>query len=199
MTIDVNVQKIDEDFLEEIDEIMEDTMVQMFFLQPRDAEALEAAKEAAEAYSALFYAIPAALAEQADNNCIGVYVTAPSELTAAAGKPLFIDEDDLTPALETALAEGGYKGIVLNAKKAHEGLSGFYLALGPSNIDAFDSDTLSTISMNRIVLQSGFPDNGFDAIYTTVKTISDALFRPEQSIIARATKHTLELAGFRGR
>lgn len=36
MTIDVNVKATNDDFLDEIDEIIEDTMVQIFFLQPED-------------------------------------------------------------------------------------------------------------------------------------------------------------------
>jgi hypothetical protein len=53
------------------------------------------------------------------------------------------------------------------------------------------------MNMDRIVLQSGYPEHGFETIFGAVKVISDAMFRPEQSIVARATKSSLELLGFR--
>ncbi|MGE4473274.1 MAG: hypothetical protein AB7D20_10790, partial [Sulfuricurvum sp.] len=85
----------------------------------------------------------------------------------------------------------------LNATSANNALENFYVSLGAGTIGSFDTETLSALSMDRIVLQSNYPDHGFDEIFSTVKVISDAMFRPEQSIIARATKSSLELFGFR--
>lgn len=199
MTIDVNLKATDDDFLDEIDEIIEDTMVQMFFLQPSDAAQLEKAKADAADYASIFYAVPLSLRSEADANCVGYRVTASRELQEAplTDKPLFIDEKDLDPSLHTLLIEGGYRGIILNATHPHDALERFFIALGPSNIDAFDAKALSELPMDKIVLQSAYPDCGFDEIFTAVKTVSDAMFRPEQSIIARATKHTLALTGFK--
>jgi len=199
MTIDVNVKATDEDFLDEIDEIIEDTMVQMFFLQPEDAEALEKAKEDAEAYSAIFYAAPLALEQQTDAKCIGYRVSNADELRAASqtGKPLFIRETDLDVPLRELLIARGEKGVILDATQAHDDLENFFIAIGPANVGTFDHDVLAALPMDRIMLQSGYPDHGFDEIFGTVKTISNAMFRPEQSIIARATKHTLALTGFK--
>ena len=199
MTIDVNVKATNDDFLDEIDEIIEDTMIQMFFLQPEDGEALEKAKEDAGEYSALFYAAPLSLGMQTDANCIGYRVKNAAELAdaPALGKPLFIEESDLDDALRALLAERGEKGVILNATHTHDDLENFYLAIGPANVEAFDHEALAALSMDRIMLQSGFPDYGFDEIMPTVKAISNAMFRPEQSIIARATKHALALTGFK--
>ena len=199
MTIDVNVKAADADFLEEIDEIIEDTMVQMFFLQPEDAAALEKAKEGAEEYSALFYAVPLALRDAADANCVGYRIKSAGELkdSATLDKPLFIDESDLDDALEALLIEREESGFILNATRAHDRLERFFIAIGPSNVGAFAPEVLAALSMDKIALQSGYPDHGFDEIFPAVKRISDAMFRPEQSIIARATKHTLGLTGFK--
>lgn len=199
MTIDVNVNDIDEATLEDIDEIIEDTMVQMFFLQPKDAAQLASAKAVCAEHEPFFYAAPATLAESADANCIGYRVSVPEDLTseAIADKPLFVEESDLDEAMTAALKNAEAKGIVLDAVQPHETLESFYLAIGPGNVKAFNSEALSGISMDRIALQSGFPDHGFDEIFGAVKTVSDALFRPEQSIIARATKQTLHLTGFK--
>jgi hypothetical protein len=199
MTIDVNVKATNDDFLDEIDEIIEDTMIQMFFLQPEDEEALEKAKEDAGEYSALFYAAPLSLAEQTDANCIGYRLKSADELKAApaSDKPLFIDEADLDDALQALLAERGARGVILNATHAHDALENFYVAIGPANVGAFDHEVLASISMDKIMLQSGFPEHDFEEIMPAVKTISNAMFRPEQSIIARATKHALALTGFK--
>ncbi|WP_345969264.1 hypothetical protein WCX72_07800 [Sulfurimonas sp. HSL1-6] len=199
MTIDVNVKATNEDFLDDIDEIIEDTMVQIFFLQPEDEAALEKAKEEAEEYTALFYTAPLSLGEQSDAKCVGYRVKNADELRAApkAGKPLFVDEADLDDALRALLIERGDQGVILNATQAHEELEQFFIAIGPSNVNAFDHEVLAGLSMDKIMLQSGFPEHGFDEIFPAVKTISDAMFRPEHSIIARATKHALSLAGLK--
>ncbi|MDM5270802.1 hypothetical protein PGH07_01270 [Sulfurovum sp. zt1-1] len=199
MTIDVNVEYTTEDFLDEIDEIIEDTMIQMFFLQPKNENELEKAKEDAEEYSALFYAIPLSFKDEIDANCIGYRIESASQLQdlPQLDKPLFIDEsiiDDETVAL---LKERKEQGIILNATHAYESLENFFVALGAENIDSFDEEVLASLSMDKIVLQSGFPKHDFDDIYTSVKKFSNALFRPEESIVARATKHTLQLTGFK--
>lgn len=199
MTIDVNVTAIDDDFREEIDEIIEDTMVQMFFLHPQDTEALQSAKEDAAAYTALFYVAPASLKYETDAGCVGYRIKNSDELAQVAdsGKALFIDEADLDDALTAALVAQGHAGIILNATQPHETLERFCVAIGPSGASAFDTEALSGLSMDRIVMQSGYPSHDFDEIMSAAKTISDAMFRPEQSIIARATKQTLALTGFK--
>lgn len=197
MTIDVNLHHTDEDFFDNLDEIIEDTMVQMFILHPSTMAELEDSKKVAAKYESIFYSIPLRLQHEADENCVAFSIQSDedSALLPATGKPVVIDESRLNDAIVYALGE--CKGIILNATREHTALSNFYLALGAENIGAFDSDTLSGMSMDQIVLQSSYPRHGFEEISGAVKAISDAMFRPEQSIIARATKSSLELFGFR--
>lgn len=197
MTIDVNLHHADEDFFDNLDEIMEDTMVQMFILHPSDSAEITSAKEIAREYGSIFYSVPLHLQHEADENCVAFSILCDEDsvLLPADGKPVVIDESRLSDAIVYALGE--CRGIVLNATREHTALTNFYLALGAENIGAFDSDSLSSLSMDRIVLQSSYPKYDFDAITAAVKVISDAMFRPEQSIIARATKSSLELFGFR--
>ncbi|WP_345980460.1 hypothetical protein [Sulfurimonas sp. HSL3-2] len=199
MTIDINVKETTEEFLDDIDEIIEDTMIQMFFLQPKDAAALEKAKADAQEYSAIFYAAPLSLKDSVDVNCVGFSIKESEELQdqPSLDKPLFIEESDLNDRMLAQLITRGDKGFVLNATHAHEGLENFFVAIGPANVGEFDPEVLSSLSMDKIVLQSSYPDHDFEEIFSTVKTLSDALLRPEQSIIARATKHTLNLSGFK--
>lgn len=197
MTIDVNLHHTDEDFFDNLDEIMEDTMVQIFILHPADMLEITSAKEIAGKYGSIFYSIPLHLQHEADENCVAFSIqnNEDSALLPVADKPIIIDESRLNDAIVYDLSI--CKGVVLNATREHTGLSNFYLALGAENIGAFDADTLSGLNMDQIVLQSSYPKHNFEAITTTVKVISDAMFRPEQSIIARATKSSLELFGFR--
>jgi len=197
MTVDVNVKSADEAMLEDLDEIMEDAMVQLFVLQPRDREALEAARETASEYEALFYCAPLSLRNETDANCVAYFLDDASGLEEGLDKPLFVNDADLDDGLIARLVQGGYRGVILDATRDYEPLEAFHLALGPGNVERFGSEALNALSMDRIVLQSGYPDAGFDAIYPSVKKISDAMFRPEQSIIARATKSSLVLLGFR--
>ncbi len=198
MTIDINVTILDENFFDDIDDIMEDTMVQMFILHPKDQVALETAKEQAAEHSAVFYSVPLDLIAEADDNCIGINLNASSILDSSnvAGKTLFIDENDLNDTTIQALSDKTVKGVILNATNPHPELEHLHLSIGPDTVKQFGAEALNTLSMDRFLLQSGYPDNDFEAIYTTVKTISDAMFRPEQSLVARATKHSLQLLGF---
>jgi hypothetical protein len=197
MTIDVNLHHADEDFFDNLDEIMEDTMVQMFILHPADMAELEHSKKVSQEYGSIFYSIPLSLHHEADENCVAFSIKSDedSALLPVSGKPIMIDESRLNDAIVYDLS--GCKGVILNATREHSALSNFHLALGAENIGAFNTDTLSSLSMDQIVLQSSYPKYGFEEITMTVKVISDAMFRPEQSIIARATKSSLELFGFR--
>ncbi len=199
MTIDVEVKKLDEAFLDDIDEIMEDTMVQLFIVHPKTAEEVEEVQEEAQSHNSIFYALPTSLHTMEESKCIGYSVTDPAELDGILGKGkiIFIDERDLSDPIIEKLQDTALKGIILNATSSHPELEHFHLALGPESVKTFDSEMLNALSMDRIVLKSGYPEFGFDTLMETAKTISDAMFRPEQSIIARATKSTLELCNLR--
>lgn len=177
MTIDVNVEYTTEDFLEEIDEIIEDTMIQMFFLQPKNEEELEKAKEDAEEHNAIFYAAPLSLKDEIDANCIGYRVQSTSQLQnlPQLDKPLFIDETNLDDETVALLKERKEQGIILNATDTYDSLENFFVALGAENIDRFDTEALASLSMDKIVFQSGFPTHEFDGLYTTAKDLRSTL------------------------
>lgn len=197
MTIDVNLKHADEEFFDNLDDIIEDTMVQMFILHPKTSEEVEQAKSRSAEVGSLFYSVPLSLHDMGDENCVAFSVSSAADkaLLPASGKPLIIDEIDLDDA--TAAMLSGSKGIILNATHEYPALEGFLLSIGASNVKAFESGVLAGLDMDRIVLHSGYPEYGFEEIFGAVKVISDAMFRPEQSIIARATKSSLELFGFR--
>jgi len=197
MTVDVYVQSIDEAFLDDIDEIIEDTMVEMFIIHPRLKHEIEEVKEHAKEFNSIFYCAPLSLKDTCDERCVAYYVDDYSLLDTDISLPLFVDADTLESANKQQLIKGGFKGIILNASTLYEEMENFFVAIGPSNISAFDMAVLANASMDTFVLQSAYPQNDFDSIFESVKQISGAMFRPEQSIISRATLHSLTLFGFK--
>ncbi|MFZ2888933.1 hypothetical protein [Sulfuricurvum sp.] len=196
MTIDVNLCRADETFLADIEEIMEDTMVQMFILHPKTISEIEEAQEIADEYESIFYSVPLSLQDNAGSKCVAYSISSEADsMLLPIEKPIVIDAELLDDEMITKL--GGSRGIILNPTREYTALEGFYLAMGIGNVRAFETETLSQMSMDKIVLQSTYPNHGFEEIMECVKVISNAMFRPEQSIIARATKSSLELFGFR--
>lgn len=199
MTIDVNVKQLDDRFLDDIDEIIEDTMVQIFIVHPISQEEIESVKHEAMQQNSIFYTVPYKLRESASQKCIGYTIDANDlfDIEQLQDKVVFIDEADLTPDMITKLQDPSIKGIILNPTTDHHELGDFLLSFGTDTLDHFDTEVLGTLSMDHLVLQSGYPDNTFDTLHETAKKISDVMFRPEHSIIARATKSSLELFGLR--
>ena len=199
MIIDVNLKQLDSEFLEDIDEIIEDTMVQIFVVHPSTQEEIESVKDEAEQHNSIFYTVPYRFRDDASHKCLGYKVGANDlvETEPFKEKVVFIEEADLTSKMITKLQDQSVKGIILNSTSEHQELEHFLLSFGVDTLDHFDTEKLSELSMDRLVLQSGYPDNDFETLPETAKKISDVMFRPEHSIIARATKSTLELFGLR--
>jgi hypothetical protein len=196
MTIDVNLYRADEEFIDNIDEIIEESMGQIFILHPSSVLEINEIKELADEYESIFYSVPLHLRSEADSRCVAYSIKDERDIALLMGdKSIMIDESVLTESLIASLGE--YRGIILNATQEYPSLPNFLLAIGTGNVGMFDIESLNKMSMDRIVLQSTYPEYGFEGITSAVKVISDAMLRPEQSIIARATKSSLELFGFR--
>lgn len=199
MTIDVNVKQLDDEFLDDIDEIIEDTMVQIFIVHPSTQEEIESVKEEAMQHNSIFYTVPYRLKESASEKCVGYTLDADDsiDIEKLKEKVVLIDEADLTQELISKMKDPSLRGIILNPTSEHQELEHFLLSFGMDTCNHFDDEVLSTLSMDRLVLQSGYPDYNFESLHETAKKISDIMFRPEHSIIARATKSSLELFGLR--
>ena len=199
MTIDVNVKQLDSEFLEDIEEIIEDTMVQIFVVHPSTPEEVESVQSEAMQHNSIFYTVPYKLKQSDLQKCIGYNVVADDQIDTSElkDKVVFIEESDLTPKMITTLKDPSIKGIILSPTSEHQELEHFKLSFGVDTLDHFDTQKLGKLSMDRLVLQSSYPDNGFETLHETAKKISDVMFRPEHSIIARATKSALELFGLR--
>lgn len=197
MTVDVNVLKADEDFLDEIDEIIEDTMVQIFVLRSSNAEELEDVKESVTQHNALFYYAPIKYINDVDEKCVGFLVANEEEAKLAKEKVIYVEASSLTPDIIEILSKNNSKGIILNAAKVYPELENFFICINPANINKFEDGVIAELPMNKIVLASSYPNFGFDEIFLLSKKISDKNFRPDQSIISEATKNALILFGFK--
>jgi len=195
MIIDVNVSECDDAFVENIEDIIEDTMVQMFVLHPKDEKSLQKVQKLSSKYNYVFYSVTSELMDQADHKCVGVFISKPSELKSIEDHVVIVDETNLDTTMKRELVI--HKGIILNATKAHDDLVNFYVSVGPGNVDEFDKSELKDLEMDKIVLQSNYPKYDFDDIYTSAEVISAATFRSEMSIAAEATKNTMKLFSLR--
>jgi hypothetical protein len=191
MTIDVHISEYDDAFIDNIEDIVEDTIVGMFVLHPKDLNSLEKIQELSEEYHNIFYAVPSELLNKTCEKCVGVVVSKTHELESLDQHVVMIEETNLDETFSKALQK--HKGIVLNATKSHETLENFFVSISPNSVDLFDKDELKKLSMKRIALQSNYPKYEFDDVYTTVEKISHVMFRSEQSITLEATKNTLQL------
>lgn len=193
MTIDVNVLNADEAFLDDIDEVIEDTMVQIFLLRSSNESELESVKAKAARHNALFYYAPIALREKTDSKCLAFLVQNKQELQLDCDKPIYIDAEILNENAIASLKASKQKGVILNATKTYPELENFYICLTNKNVGIFEEGLIEKLPLERLVLSSDYPEYGFEEIFTLSKKISDKNFRPDPSIIAAATKNCLNL------
>jgi len=195
MIVDVNVSECDDAFLKNIEEIIEDTMVQMFVLHPKDEQSLKKVQKLTEDHKFIFYTVPTKLIDKADQKCVGVSISSYIELENMQDYVIMVDEANLDNEMKRVLMI--HKGIILNATKPHDELKNFYISIGPGNVDNFDRKALKNLPMDKIVLQSNYPKHEFDDIYTSTEVISAITFRSEMSIAAEATKNAMKLFALR--
>src|SRR5437763_816100 len=113
MTIDVNLYRADEEFIDNIDEIIEESMVQMFILHPSTLDEINETKELAEEYTSIFYSLPLHLRSEADSHCVAFSIKDDKDIILlTSDKPIMVDESVLTESLIISLGE--YRGIILN-------------------------------------------------------------------------------------
>jgi hypothetical protein len=197
MTVDVNVNDADEIFLEDIEEIIEDTMVQIFLLRSSNEKELQSVQRKVKHHNSLFYYAPATCTELIDEKCKGLLVENSEEINLCKDKALYVEETDLTPQMIKSLVEHKSKGIILNATKTYPELKNFFICITPQNIESFQEGVIAKLPMSKIVLSCNYPTNNFDELFLLSKQISDKNFRPDQSIISEATKNALILFGFK--
>ena len=199
MVLDMNIELsgIDEEFLENLAELIEDTRVEYFIINPRNKEDLQKAQELCAEVERFKYTLPVEFKSLQDKNCVAIRITKAKELTFVEDKPLVIDSKDLTDEFIELLNKSDIKGVILDAKQSDNKLENFAYSISFDSLNNWTKKGITDTDYNKIALQSDYPKHSYDELFDVLlKNISDLTFRAEQTIAAGGTRTILKTFGF---
>ena len=199
MVLDMNIELagIDEEFLENFAELIEDTRVEYFIINPRSKEDLQRTQELCEEFERFKYTLPIEFKDLKDENCVAMRITKAQELTLVEDMPVVIDSNDLNDEFIDELNKSGIKGVILDAKESDNRLVNFAYSVSHDSLNNWTKKGITDTDYNRIALQSDYPKYSYDELFDVLlKNISDLTFRAEQSIAAGGTRTVLKTFGF---
>ena len=199
MVLDMNIELsgIDEEFLENLAELIEDTRVEYFIINPRNKEDLQKAQELCEEIQRFKYTLPVEFKNLQDKNCVAIRIIKAQELALVENKPLVIDTKDLTDEFIELLNKSGIKGVILDAKESDNRLENFAYSISFDSLNNWTKKGITDTDYNKIALQSDYPKHSYDELFDVLlKNISDLTFRAEQTIAAGGTRTILKTFGF---
>ena len=199
MVLDMNIELagIDEEFLENFAELIEDTRVEYFIINPRNKEDLQRTQELCEEFERFKYTLPMEFKDLKDENCVAMRITKAQELALVEDMPVVIDSNDLNDEFIDELNKSGIKGVILDAKESDNRLVNFAYSVSHDSLNNWTKKGITDTDYNRIALQSDYPKYSYDELFDVLlKNISDSTFRAEQSIAAGGTRTVLKTFGF---
>lgn len=199
MVLDMNIELagIDEEFLENFAELIEDTRVEYFIINPRSKEDLQRTQELSEEFERFKYTLPIEFKDLKDENCVAMRITKAQELALVEDMPVVIDSNDLNDEFIDELNKSGIKGVILDAKESDNRLVNFAYSVSHDSLNNWTKKGITDTDYNRIALQSDYPKYSYDELFDVLlKNISDLTFRAEQSIAAGGTRTVLKTFGF---
>lgn len=199
MVLDMNIELagIDEEFLYNLAELIEDTRVEYFIINPRSKEDLEKTQELCEEFERFKYTLPIEFKNQKDKNCVALRITKPEELNLVEDLPLVIDSHNLNDEFINILNNSAIKGVILDAKESDNRLVNFAYSISFDSLNNWTKKGITDTDYNRIALQSDYPKHSYDELFDVLlKNISDLTFRAEQTIAAGGTRTILKTFGF---
>ena len=199
MVLDMNIELagIDEEFLENFAELIEDTRVEYFIINPRSKEDLQRTQELCEEFERFKYTLPIEFKDLKDENCVAMRITKAQELALVEDMPVVIDSNDLNDEFIDELNKSGIKGVILDAKESDNRLVNFAYSVSHNSLNNWTKKGITDTDYNRIALQSDYPKYSYDELFDVLlKNISDSTFRAEQSIAAGGTRTVLKTFGF---
>lgn len=199
MVLDMNIELsgIDEEFLENLAELIEDTRVEYFIINPRNKEDLQKAQKLCEEIQRFKYTLPVEFKNLQNKNCVAIRITKAQELALVDNIPLVIDSKDLNDEFIELLNKSGIKGVVLDAKESDNRLLNFAYSISFNSLNNWTKKGITDTDYNKIALQSDYPKYSYDELFDVLlKNISDLTFRAEQSIAAGGTRTVLKTFGF---
>jgi len=198
MIFDMNIklEGIDEEFLEDFDELIEDTRVEYFLINPNNIDELKKSQELCSEYIRFKYTTPTEFRELRDKNCVAIKIKEIGELDLIDNMPIVIDSDRLSDELIDSINKTDIRGVVLDAKESDTKLPNFAYALSHNSLKKWSKKGITDIDYNQLALQSDYPDYSYEELIDVhLKEISDLTFRAEQIIASSGTRTLLKTFG----
>ncbi|MDC7244129.1 MAG: hypothetical protein PQJ44_09625, partial [Sphaerochaetaceae bacterium] len=80
LDMNINLDGINEEFLENFEELIEETRVEYFIINPSTKEEIEKTKELCTQYERFKYSLPIEFLDYQDKNCIAIKISSHNEL-----------------------------------------------------------------------------------------------------------------------
>ncbi len=194
MVLDMNIalEGIDEDFLEELEELIEDTRVEYFIINPTTKEELEKTQNICNEYERFKYTLPIEFKDKKDKNCMALRITESSELVLVNNMPVVIHSENINDTFIDILNDKGIRGVILNAQESDNRLINFAYSISHNSLKKWTKKGLTDTDYNKLALQSDYPTYSYDELFDSLlKEMSDLTFRAEQTIAAGGTRTVL--------
>lgn len=194
MILDMNIklEGINEEFLEDLDELIEDTRVEYFIINPITQDEINKTKSICNESQRFKYSLPIEFKDQKDANCIALKISNPSEVALIQDSPIIVSSKDIDDDFIETLNESGIKGVVLESKESDNRLINFTYSISHDSLQEWTKSGITETDYNKLALQSDYPSHSYDDLIDgLLKDISDLTFRAEQTIAAGGTRTIL--------
>lgn len=198
MILDMNIKLdgIDEEFLEELDELIEDTRVEYFIINPKTKDELQKTQDICIENERFKYTLPIKFKDIKDKNCIALSLAQVEELDFIDALPLVIESCKLDDEFIRILNDKGIKGVILDAKESDNRLNNFAYSISQKSLKQWSKKGITDTDFNKLALQSDYPTQSYDDfLEVMLKEISELTFRAEQTIAAGGTRTVLKTFG----
>jgi hypothetical protein len=192
LDMNINLVGIDEEFLDELDDFIEDTRVEYFIINPKTKDELDKTQKISTKYQRFKYTLPIEFKDNIDKNCMAIRINQVDELDSIDDFPLVIDSKDLNDEFIEALNKKGSKGVILNAIESDNRLENFAFSISHDSLKNWTKKGITDTDYNKLAMQSDFPNYSYDELFEMLKEMSDLTFRAEQSIATGGTRTVLK-------
>ena len=195
MIFDVNLdfEALNEAFLDELEDIIDEYNIHFFLIHPKNKEELEDVKKYVQEHPKLYHSIPASQYNGDSGEAIAIYLDKITSLYKLhqTDLPVIVESNMLDGALEITLEKMPNKVIVLDADKKLLQKGSFYCLLHESEYTN-ELELFKDLDLSMLLLSSNFPNNEFSLMYEQLTAVSDITFRAEQTIMNNIVKTSLE-------
>ena len=192
LDMNINLAGIDEEFLDELDDFIEDTRVEYFIVNPRTKEEVQKSLEIASKYQRFKYILPLEFLNDIDKNCVAIRINNVQQIDEVSGFSLVIDSKDLNVEFIELLNKKSLKGVILDAVESDNRLENFAFSISHQSLKNWTKKGITDTDYNKLALQSDYPKYSYDELFDMLKEMSDLTFRAEQSIATGGTRTVLK-------